>query len=62
MEFVRKYLHIIYFLLLFLVLSVQDFLKKGNLDLLNNLLFSFWVVIFYTFFNWAWKSKKNEKK
>lgn len=61
MEFVKKYNYIIFFLILFLVLSVQDLFKKGNLELLNNFFFSFWAVIFYAFFNWAWNSKKNEK-
>ncbi len=62
MEFARKYIYIIYFLSLFLILLVQDYFRKGNWDLLNNLFISLWTVIVFAFVNWAWASKKYEKK
>lgn len=62
MTFIRKYLNIVYFVTLFLLLSVSDYFKKGNWDFLNNLFFSLWAVLVYAFLNWAWGSKKYEKK
>ncbi len=62
MEFVRKYIYIIYFVSLFLTLLVWDYFRDGNWELLNNLFFSLWAVIVYAFINWAWDSKKYEKK
>jgi hypothetical protein len=62
MTFIRKYLNIVYFVTLFLLLSVSDYFKIGNWDFLNNLFFSLWAVLVYAFLNWAWGSKKYEKK
>ncbi len=62
MTFIRKYLNIVYFVTLFLLLSVSDYFNKGNWDFLNNLFFSLWAVLVYAFLNWAWGSKKYEKK
>jgi hypothetical protein len=47
---------------MFLFSSIWDYFKKGNWDFLDNLLFSLWAVIVYAFVNWAWNSKKYEKK
>lgn len=62
MTLIRKYLNIVYFVTLFLLLSISDYFSSGNLALLENFLYSLWAVIVYAFFNWAWSSKKYEKK
>ncbi|MET4559652.1 hypothetical protein ABIA69_000795 [Lysinibacillus parviboronicapiens] len=62
MIFIRKYLYIFYFVLLFLLLSVGDYFKKGNWDLRENFFYSLFATIVYAFITWAWDSKKYEKK
>lgn len=62
MEFVRKYIYIFYFLSLFLIFSIRDYFKNDNWELLSNFFFSLWAVIIFAFLNWAWASKKYEKK
>lgn len=62
MEFVRKYIYIFQFLSLFLIFLIRDYIKYGNWDLLSNFFFSLWAVIIFAFLDWAWDSKKYEKK
>jgi len=59
---IRKHKYIFYFVTMFLFSSIWDYFRKGNWDLLNNLFFSLWLAIVYAFVNWAWDSKKYEKK
>ena len=62
MTFIRKYLNIVYFVTLFLLLSISDYFSSGNLALLENFLYSLWAVIVYAFIAWVWDSKKRGNK
>ncbi|KOP78635.1 RNA polymerase subunit sigma [Lysinibacillus sp. FJAT-14745] len=54
-----KCLYIAFFVTLFLFTTVWDYFKNGNLPLLENFLFSFWVASFL-FMALLLRSKKEE--
>ncbi len=62
MEFIRKYIYIIYFVCLFVTLPIWDYFRKGDWNLINNFFYSIWVVIVFAFFNSLFSSEKHKKK
>lgn len=63
MQFIRKYIYIVYFIALFLTLSLWDYFRKGNWELSSNFFYSLWVVIVFAILNWLFsKNKQTEKK
>ncbi|POZ56174.1 hypothetical protein LYSIN_00957 [Lysinibacillus sphaericus] len=62
MAFIRKYIYLLYFLSLFLILLIRDYFKYGNWNLLSNFFFFLWTVLIFAFLNWAWTSKKYKKQ
>jgi len=62
MPFIRKYIYIFCFLIMFLFMTIWEYFRNGNWAILENFFFSLLFVIIYAFANWAWDSKKYEKK
>lgn len=60
--FIRKHIYLFSFITMFLFKSVWDYFNAGHFSWLENLLYSLWFVVVYAFINWAWDSKKYEKK
>ncbi|KOS68332.1 RNA polymerase sigma factor [Lysinibacillus contaminans] len=56
-----KYLYITFFVTLFLFTTVLDYFKNGNLALLENIFYSFWVASLL-FMLLLFRSRKDEKK
>ena len=54
-----KYLYITFFVTLFLFTTVLDYFKNGDLGLLENIFYSFWVASFL-FIALLLRSRKNE--
>lgn len=63
MQFIRKYIYIVYFVSLFLTLSLWDYFRKDSWELSSNFFYSLWVVIVFAFLNLLFnKNKQTEKK
>ena len=62
MPFIRKYIYIYCFITMFLFKTIWNYFRHGNWALLENFLYALFFVFFYAFINWAWDSKKYEKK
>lgn len=60
MEFIRKYIYIVYFVLLFITLPVWDYFRHGSWNFRYNFFFSIWVVIVFAFINSLFSNKKHE--
>ena len=60
----RKYLYIIYFVILYIGLIAFEYFNNRDLNWFENLIQSIFYVLFLMFFNWALNGKdnKNEKK
>lgn len=60
--FIRKHPYILFFVTMSLFGFIWDYISGDNLNLLENFLYALWLVIVYAFIDWAWDSKKYEKK
>ncbi len=57
-----KFIYIVFFGSIFLILSVWDYFKNGDWSLLKNFFFSLWLVIFLLTTSLLNRKTKNETK
>ena len=61
MKVFRKYLYIIYFIILYIGLIAFDYFDNNDFNWFENLIQSIFYVLGFMFFNWA-LNEKDEKK
>ena len=60
MKFSIKYFYIFLFVIVFLLASISDYLLNADWNLIENLFYAFWIVIFLVMIRLLLKSKRKQ--